>query len=134
MNIFLVIFVAIFSSLITHVVTHKFNKSPIFSSACLSLIFAISTAYFLIPTLSNALNLVFFGGTFVGMTHNSVIRNWKQVSVAGFVFGLLYVLSSHIVKGYGGILGFNATISVCATMGLIQVLRLVAASFLRESP
>lgn len=119
MNTLLLIIASVLGSTATYLVSCKLNKSPVLSSALLSLIFALVIPFLFEATLAVQLNLAFFGGSFVGMSNIKIIKNWKEVAFAGFIFGLLYLVTTNVFKGYGGGLGFKATISVLATIGLL---------------
>jgi hypothetical protein len=121
MNNVLIISAAILGSLSTYLMSTRLNTSPVFSSTLLSLIFALASPLFFDSTFANQLSLVFFGGSFVGMSNIRIIKNSTEICFAGFLFGPLHLATTHVFKGYGGGLGFEATISVLATIGLLLI-------------
>lgn len=106
--------IASFSALSTYTLCKKYQKSPVLNSACLSFLFAATTVWMFNPMFSKFLNQVFLGGSFVGMTHHSVIKNRKSILFAALIFAGIYVVLKDI-KGFGGVLGFKALLSVCVS-------------------
>lgn len=47
-----------------------------------------------------------------------VMKKMRYALLAGFIFGLIYLAGLPLFVGYGGGLGFRATLSVLITLGI----------------
>ncbi len=116
---FFIILTSILSAILTFDVNIRLRQGPIRASALLSLIVGI-IFHFLkdkIPVdIFRNIPIVFIGASFIGMVSSSVLGQPRLVGFAGFIFGLIYINTSHFFNGYGGALGTSASIAVMATM------------------
>lgn len=72
-------------------------------------------AYLVVPKYS----VPAYCGAFVGMTSNLLLFNYQEVALAGFIAGIVYVLTRDVFNGIGGKLGTIALIGTTITgMGL----------------
>lgn len=121
MNTFLIILFSCLGAVSTYLFALKTKQSPVLSSSLVSLIVACFL-WSLLPiigeTTIRTLALVFFGGSFVGMSADKVIKSTANVFGAGLIFGIIYVLTTKLFVGYGGGLGFKASLSVLTAVGL----------------
>lgn len=116
---FLIILTCIISAMLTFYVNEHRKQGPVRASALLSLIVGI-IFYLLKGTLPDDIvaniPVAFIGASFIGMVSYRVLTHMRLVAVAGFIFSLIYINTSHFFKGYGGALGTSASIAVMATM------------------
>jgi uncharacterized membrane protein YeaQ/YmgE (transglycosylase-associated protein family) len=123
---------------LTCLVSEKTKPGPVFASAITSLIVAL-VAVWLKPELGDQLrkniSLIFFGGSFVGMSATTIIKNKAVVFIAGCLFAALFLSTTHLFIGYGGGLGFKASLSVLIVIGVLNFYpRLKNAFFFRSRP
>lgn len=114
MVIFLLFFIT--AQIATHVahtlIVHN-NMGNVRATSLLTLIFIGLTLPFpfdIIPTL----HAVFLGGTFVGVTDPTRLSR-KQLSLACFIFCLIFQFLKVYLKGLGGALGLSAFFSCLVT-------------------
>jgi hypothetical protein len=123
---FLILLSATLGALITYLVSVDFKKGPILASSLVSLIFGLLCVGLQSQfgaDLAKNVSLVFFGGSFVGMSSPTIIGNKKNVLMGGFFFGVVFLLTKGVFIGYGGGLGFRASLSVLITLGVSILLK-----------
>lgn len=54
-------------------------------------------------------------GAFVGMTSNLLLFNYPEVALAGFIAGIVFILTRDVFNGFGGKLGTIALIGTAVT-------------------
>ncbi len=120
----ILIITGIVSATLTYLVNNKYEQGAVRASAGLSLI--VGLFFYLFPELFSAyltknIPIVFIGATFIGMVSSKVLQNIFLIAIAGFVFSIIYLNTSHFFKGYGGALGTTAAISVLVSLSLAFV-------------
>jgi hypothetical protein len=121
MNTVLLILIAALGSSLTYLGHSRGKLTPVASSASLTLVFALITLGLLDSSQAAQLNLVFFGGTFAGMSNGKILKNWLEAALAGVFFSCIFLLTTQVFQGFGGGLGFKASLSVIATLGLFSL-------------
>lgn len=116
-------------SLIASISTFHLSKFKSFgavrSSAFLSLI-AYVILYFISPHYE-LYAIVFFGGSFVGMSCPSKMNN-VTIVIGGVLFALFFQYLVPFLKGYGGALGLSAFLSVAIIQLILHLRRKLASS------
>mgnify|MGYP003574887615 CR=1 FL=1 len=107
---------ALTAALLTHELSQKKNWGTIRSSSFLTLAFALVTSLFHYK-LSYKLQLVFLGGSFVGMSDPKKLNRY-QISTASAFFSFIFLYFISFLKGFGGALGLSAFLS-CLSVNLI---------------
>ena len=120
----ILIITGIVSATLTYLVNNKYEQGAVRASAGLSLI--VGLFFYLFPELFSAyltknIPIVFIGATFIGMVSSKVLQNIFLIAIAGFIFSIIYLNTSHFFKGYGGALGTTAAISVLVSLSLAFV-------------
>ena len=120
----IIIITGMLSASLTYLVNNKYNQGAVRASAGLSLIVGLFFYFFpdlLSVYLTKNIPLVFIGATFIGMVSSKVLQHIILIAIAGFVFSIIYLNTSHFFKGYGGALGTTAAISVLVSLSLALV-------------
>lgn len=118
------IVVATAAALFTFYAAHQFKWGIVKASSLLGLI--VSLPFDLFPPSSftlAAVPVVFFGGTFVGMSSKSM-QNWITLCIAGCIFGVGFYFLHPYFQGFGGTLGTLACLS--CLVGLLLFKRTTA--------
>jgi hypothetical protein len=119
--ILLSILTGILATLATYFLHNNCHRGAVFSSAFSSLLFAILMFFlssFLGRELSNQLSLIFFGGSFVGMSHKKIMQhNVVNLLLSGSFFSIVFLLTKSSFVGHGGGLGLRALIAVLFVSG-----------------
>jgi len=120
----ILIVTGIVSAILTYLVNNKYEQGAVRASAGLSLL--VGLFFYIFPEIFTAyltknIPIVFIGATFIGMVSSKVLHNVYLIAIAGFVFALIYLNTSHYFKGYGGALGTTAAISVLVSLSLALV-------------
>lgn len=133
-QLFLIFVSSYLGAMTTYLATLRTKLSPVLVSSALSLVVACAFWIFVYQIGEPTVKLIavtFFGGSFVGMSAVGVIKKTINVAFAGILFGVVYALTSQFFVGYGGGLGFRASLSVITTLGLVSLIEKVT-SFLRK--
>lgn len=112
-------------ALLTFIVAHDLKQGVIRASAGLSLLVALFLYVFpelVSLELTVELPLVFFGGSFVGMTGSHLVKKRVLIGLGGFLFSGIYLASGEVFIGYGGKLGTAACISSLVVFGVGMIL------------
>lgn len=116
---FIIVIVSMLSAISTFYLSEHRKQGAVRASALLSLIVGILFSLFKskIPVeYYSQIPIAFIGASFVGMVSSRALKHFRLVGFAGFIFGIIYINSSHFFKGYGGALGTSASISIMVTM------------------
>ncbi len=128
MNAVLLCLVAAFASGATYYASHVWNWGPIKASAVLSLAAALLTLIIFHANphnhLATTIPLVFFGASFAGMSSKKILRNTFYAVLSGLIFGIVYLNTAALFRGYGGGLGARACLAVVLALGLDYLLEL----------
>jgi hypothetical protein len=106
---------------LTFFVNERLRQGPVRSSAGLSLLLAGFFYFFphiLNPFLAKNIPVVFIGSSFIGMVSARLLSNYLRIGIAGLIFCVIYLNTSHFFNGYGGALGTAASISLLAVLSL----------------
>lgn len=120
MPVLLTIITAMIAAGLTYYLSIDCKQGAVRASAGLSLIFALFIHAFtnwLGAQLSQELAVVFIGASFLGMSGRAVLKNFQSATIAGLIFGLIYLNASQFFTGFGGGLGTIAFIAVLAIFG-----------------
>ena len=88
--------------IITFGMSHDLGLGPVISASVIALI-----AYMLVPKYSVAA----YCGSFVGMTSNLLLYNYREVALVSLIAGIVFYLTSDVFNGFGGKLGTIALFS-----------------------
>ena len=125
MNSLIIIITGILGATLTFFVSEKLNQGAVKASAVLSLIVGLFFYCFpelLSSYLTSNIPVVFIGASFIGMASSKIISNYGSLTLAGFLFSIIYINKSNFFDGYGGALGTSAFIALIATLGVSLVL------------
>lgn len=120
----ILVITGIVAAILTFLVNNKYEQGAVRASTGLSLL--VGLFFYIFPELFSTfltknIPIVFIGATFIGMVSSKVIKNVYFIAIAGFVFSIIYLNTSHLFKGYGGALGTTAAISVLVSLSLAMV-------------
>ena len=102
--------ISLFGALSTFLLAKRNRFDAIRASSSLSVIAFI--VFYSATVQFEFYSLVFFGGTFVGMSAPKRFGLYSQI-VAAVLFALLFENLVPFIKDYGGALGLSAFLSVC---------------------
>ena len=95
LNLFITIIFSIISAAITHLININLKQGPVKASAGLAFVVALLDYFF--PELSICLGvnlpLIVIGASFVGMSADRVLKNWRQTALSGAIFGFIFANS-----------------------------------------
>lgn len=116
----IVLSTSIAAALVTHELNVHRKFGSVSASATVALIFSL--VFYLLPKSGVTLIIppVAMGASFVAMSSERVIPNRRWMSVAGAVFGIVFLTTSPSLEGYGGVLGTGACVSVLMTIGMVR--------------
>lgn len=112
----LLVFAGIGGAVATYLL-HKQGISVVVASCIIGLIGAGLEHFFKIHHLA----FIIFAGSFVGMS-SSAVATWPLIIIGGGLSSILYQLSTHLYRGYGGRLGTIAFISTLISVYLLAAL------------
>lgn len=141
MDFWILILTGIAGATATYFVSTRLKQGPVRSSALLTLVVAGFCNLFpetLTPDLGKNIPVVFIGASFIGMVSSQHLSTYLGLSASGIIFTILYLNTSQVFAGYGGVLGTSACISLLVvlsipyfkskrklTVGLLQLRRLM---------
>jgi hypothetical protein len=99
-----------------HTLIFNNNMGNVRATSLLTLIFIGLTFPFTYENMP-ALHAIFLGATFVGVTDPTRLSR-KQLSIASFIFSLIFQFLIVYLKGFGGALGLAAFLSCLVTFWL----------------
>lgn len=105
-QIFLQGFAVLVGALAAYSISHDMGLGPVVASSLVGIL-----AFVVFPDFSVAA----YCGSFVGMTSNTLLLNWFEVSLAGSLAGIVFVLTKDVFAGVGGKLGTIALIGTALT-------------------
>ncbi|MFW5713360.1 MAG: hypothetical protein ACOCYU_01685 [Brevefilum sp.] len=97
-------------ALVAYSISHDLGLGPVIAASLVGIL-----AFLVFPKFSVAA----YCGAFVGMTSNALLFDWFEVSLAGSLAGIVFVLTKDIFSGAGGKLGTIALIGtslICACL------------------
>lgn len=120
-NALVLIAVGAASSCLTFFVSERLKQGPVRASTSLSLL--VAGFFYFFPYVLNAylaknIPVVFIGCSFIGMVSARLISSNLKLSMAAFIFCIIYLNTSKFFNGYGGALGTSASIALLAVLGL----------------
>jgi hypothetical protein len=119
MNEFLTLFSAVLGAVGTYYLAQTTYANAIRASSLLTLVAYLLC--WLVGLDAEYWSLVFFGGSFVGMS-TPLRFGLPSVCVAAILFGVFFVLIIPYISGIGGALGCSSFLSVCLThLGILVV-------------
>jgi len=121
----MIITTSVSAALITQELNIWRKLGPVKASTFVSLLFGL--IFYLIPKIGAAAQVlpptippVAMGASFVAMSSEKVIPSRKWMLVGGIIFAAVFLLANPTFKGYGGLLGTGACISVVITVGMMR--------------
>ncbi|TWR25154.1 hypothetical protein FPZ43_16915 [Mucilaginibacter pallidiroseus] len=120
-NAIVLIAVGAVSSCLTFFVSERLKQGPVRASTALSLL--VAGLFYVFPHILNAylvknIPVVFIGCSFIGMVSSRLLSSYFKLSLAAFIFCIIYLNTSKFFNGYGGALGTSASIALLAVLGL----------------
>lgn len=94
------------AGIVTYGMSHDLGLGPVISTSVIALL-----AHMIAPKYSVAA----YCGSFVGMTSNLLLYNYREVALASFIAGIIFFLASDVFNGFGGKLGTIALLSTALT-------------------
>ncbi len=134
-NILIIMLTGSLGSSLTFFVSERLKQGTVRASASLSLLAGLFFHFFPAypnPYLAANIPVVFTGASFIGMVSPVILSRYLLLSLAGSIFGLIYLQTGVFFQGYGGALGTSASIALMTTLGLSALVRRKSLSFLKN--
>lgn len=124
MNTLILIITGIAGATTTFYVSTKMKQGAVRASALLSLVVALFFYIFpdiLTTYLTERIPVVFIGASFIGMVNANAVKHYGILGISGIIFTLIFLNTGNFFKGYGGLLGTSACISLLTAMSIPMV-------------
>jgi len=96
----------LFGGILAFFLTHDLGLGAVVAASLVGIL-----AYLVVPKYG----VPAYCGAFVGMTSNLLLFNYPEVGLAGFVAGIVFILTRDVFNGFGGKLGTIALIGTTFT-------------------
>lgn len=119
MNSIIIILITTCTAPLTFYLSHTLKQGAVRASSLLAL--AVSLFFYLFPNLldhylTTHIPAAVIGASFIGMVSYDRLATNLGLSLAGLLFGVIFLNTSRFFDGYGGALGTTACISVLIVM------------------
>jgi len=122
--------VSLAGGILTYGLQHYFKQTAVFSSALLSLLFALIMIYLVKDYVT--CTVVFFSASFIGMSSKDRLPKFNAVIIASIIHAFLFHVYYVHYNGLGGKLGLMALTSVVMTLGIKNMIDFIHQKWVKR--
>ena len=113
----IILIAGIFGALATFYLNNILQLGGVMASAGISVL--AGSFFYIFPELMNEylsqnIPVVIMGASFIGMATSRLIKQYWIMTISGFIFSIIFLLTGSFFEGFGGGLGTTAAISLCS--------------------